>query len=134
MSPALPIISGREAVRAQCLVNFAQRNVRELIHVAEAYAARVAMRGEEGRRALGAVLAERYPDNPVVSRERGEAKGSGGKPASGWSQYERHREAIIAAYRASGMNLSATERALREQSIPASRRWLSEYLRRWGER
>ena len=111
-----------------------QRNVRELIHVAGAYASRVAMRGEDWRHALGAVLAERYPGNPVVTRGRGDAKGSGSKPASGWSQYERHRETIIAAHRPSGMNPSATERDLRDRGIPASRRWLQEYLRRWGER
>ena len=123
-----------EQLEALCLVSFSQRNVRELIHVAEAYAARVALRDEDGRHALGAVLAERYPDNPVVRRGRDVLREGGPKPASGWSKYERHREVIMAAYRDSGMNLSATERALRKRGIPASRRWLAEYLRRWGER
>jgi DNA-binding NtrC family response regulator len=119
---------------AVCLLPFDQRNVRELIHVAEAFAARVAMRGEDGRQALGAVIAERHPENPVVSRARARHSGEHSKAASGWSKYEQHREAIIAAYRSSGRNLSATERALKEQGIGASRRWLGEYLKRWGER
>ncbi|MFH2007586.1 MAG: sigma 54-interacting transcriptional regulator [bacterium] len=123
-----------DQLEAICLLPFSQRNVRELIHLAEAFAARVAMRGEEQHRALGALLAERYPNNPVVVRVRGQQQPSNDAQPTGWSQYERHREAIIAAYQASGQNVTATERALKKQGIRASRRWLSEYLRKWGVR
>ncbi len=123
-----------DQVEAICLLSFEQRNVRELIHVAEALAARVALRGEDPRLALGKHLAKQYPENPVVRRYLAESKTSDEAKGAGWSHYEQHREAIIDAYRKSGNNLSATVRTLQDQGVRASRRWLADYLSRWGVR
>jgi DNA-binding NtrC family response regulator len=122
-----------DQLEALCLVDLSQRNVRELIHVADAFAIRVSLRGEPSGGALGAVLAERYPDNPVVRRAKS-VQTSGRAKSTGWSKYERHRAEIISAYRDSGENLSATARALKQQGIRTSRRHLADYLARWGER
>jgi transposase len=40
----------------------------------------------------------------------------------------------MAAYRACGGNLTAMEDALREQGVRVHRRWLAEFLHRWGVR
>jgi hypothetical protein len=48
--------------------------------------------------------------------------------------YETHREAIIDAYRRCGGNLTAVEDALRDRGITVHRRWLAEFLDRWGVR
>lgn len=125
-----------EHLEALCLVDYTQVNVRALIHLAESYTARVAVRSTEPQQALGSLLAEQYPQNPVVRRARGEpesAADSEERP-SGWSHYQQHRAAIIETYRSSGHNLSATVRLLQRQSIHTSRRWLAKYLAEWGER
>jgi DNA-binding NtrC family response regulator len=121
-------------LEAICLVAFEQRNVRELMHLAEALAARVALGGEPPATALGQLLAERYPGNPVIRRSLGKPAAAPGEARGGWSHYEQHREAIVEAYHRSGRNLSATVRLLEQQGIRASRRWLSDYLERWGIR
>jgi len=125
-----------EHLEALCLVDYSQVNVRALIHLAEAYAARVAVRSTEPQRALGSLLAEQYPNNPVVRRARGnlEPAPDDEERPSGWSHYQRHRAVIIETYRSSGHNLSATVRLLQRQSIRTSRRWLAKYLVEWGER
>jgi len=167
-----------------CLEDYANRNVRELVHIAETFAARAVVRPLVLPRAhLGALLAERFPHNPVVLRAR-DRRAAPGVQRSTWveppaagirlrrvptgrlgsmdsgrlvsalafedtvddvatedptnpgrvSHYERHRENIITAYHQCSENVSATERVLRQSGLKVSRRWLSEYLSRWGLR
>jgi hypothetical protein len=41
---------------------------------------------------------------------------------------------IVAAYRECGGNLSEVERRLKSRGFNCSRRWLSVFLDKWGER
>lgn len=82
--------------------------------------------GEPPAQALAAVFGERFGHGPVARR-------NGARSETG-SNYEIHRELIVAAYRESGGNVSATLRALESRGLAFSRRWLAEYLEKWGIR
>lgn len=126
------------------LIPFAHRNVRELVRLADLWVARVVVRREPPREALGALLTESFPGSPVVRRsiERraraanpmASAAASPDPRAPGWSRYEMQRELIIATYVAAGRNLSETERRLKARGISATRRHLADYLQHWGVR
>jgi DNA-binding NtrC family response regulator len=117
-------------IETLCTVGSTEGNVRELIKIAETLAARVALENEEPRLALSHLLADRFPDNPVVRR----SKKAPNKRARHRSHYEKNKSVIISTYRGEGGNISATERKLKSRGIKASRRWLNIYLQRWGER
>jgi hypothetical protein len=78
------------------------------------------------------VFLERFFGSPVLARYAGVAEASG--PPARVSSYEANREAILRAYGECGGSLSAMETALREQGLVVHRRWLAEFLDRWGVR
>ncbi len=157
-----------DQLEALCLLPYEQKNVRELIGIANHVAARHHLEGIPPARALGRLLADRYANHRAVARILSRAQadragragrasragragrasrtgradtGAGSNATAGASSrppiashYERHKETILAAYRDCEENLSATERALKRQGLRVSRRWLRDYLRRWGER
>jgi DNA-binding NtrC family response regulator len=123
-----------EAISLLC---FTERNVRELIHLAEAVAAQVRLTDGNPAEILSRILAERYPDNPVVRRSHGQlgkAMNHPVVPRRGVSHYEQHRTLIVELFKQNGGNLSATVRALKSKGIKTSRRWLNLYLQKWGQR
>ena len=88
----------------------------------------------EPQRLLARLLAERLPGSPVVARLAGRCAETavGGHPAA--SRYERHREEILAAYREGEGNLSTMEKLLRDGVLRVHRRWLADFLDKWGVR
>ena len=113
-----------EAFEALCLEDWTGRNVRGLEHLAaEAVAWAMESAGEPEavwRRVLGDHLKRRPP-----ARESDDASGS---------LYERHRARIVEVFQSCGGNLTRTERTLRDEGIAVNRRWLADFLRRWGIR
>jgi DNA-binding NtrC family response regulator len=113
-------------LEALCLADLAGVNVRALESLASELVARCRSLGEAPGDAVRRVFGDRLAGSPVARR----AGPSG--PAE--SHYEAHRHQIVAAFEAAGGKLGATERALEGQGLHFSRRWLAEYLRRWGLR
>lgn len=117
------------ALRAQhlerlCLADL-RHNVRDLQDLAAILVARVA-EGETPAKAIRAAL------DAALGRAAPPAAEGDDKPRH--SRYELHREEIIATYHEVGRNISRLEATLRERGTDVSRRWLSTYLERWGER
>lgn len=122
-------------LEALCQLDFEHRNVRELIQLAETMTARLMVQRKPPREVLSVLLAERYPDNPVVRRVVTATRGDAAEqPSARASHYEKNRARILAIYQSSRGNISATARELEVQGIRTSRRWLAEYLKRWGVR
>lgn len=113
-------------LEALCLADLSGRNVRALESAASEIVARCTSLGDAPVDAVGRVFGDRFADSPVVRRTRPHA------PTD--SHYEEHRREIVAAFEASGGKLGATVKALQGQGLRFSRRWLAEYLRRWGLR
>jgi DNA-binding NtrC family response regulator len=118
---------GGDHAEALCLDGFATNNVRGLVDLADRLATRIAS-GMSPAQAVTDVFGRRFSDGPVARRNdtRNEEVSS--------SRYESHREVIIAAYRESGMNLTATERLLKARGLRCSRRWLAVFLEKWSIR
>ncbi|MBI5491215.1 MAG: hypothetical protein HY905_28040 [Deltaproteobacteria bacterium] len=88
---------------------------------------------EAGRRVLAGLLVERLGDSPVLARFK--SRDGGDEPLGPRvSPYEAHRAEITAAYRELGGSLSALEAAFQKRGIALHRRWLAEFLERWGVR
>jgi DNA-binding NtrC family response regulator len=146
-------------LEAVSLLDFSEKNARELVHLAEGAATRIHAARRSGRIVLGELLSEQYPKNPVVIRSArppsDEASGRGSRSRNrraepetsspsrsrrsrrrGWgrSRYERNREEIVSAFHEVGQNVSAAARLLEQRGIKVTRRWLAKYLERWGER
>ncbi len=115
-------------VERLCLHDFKEANVRELVKMANIMAAFIA-EGEPASQAVVSTLDQSFGSSPAPR----EAPGPG-KLDRAASIYERHREEILQAYRDLGGNLSRMESVLRERGIPCTRRWLAEYLAKWGVR
>ena len=121
-------------LEALCLLPFHHRNVRALIQIAETMTAQLMVeRKRDPREVLSRLLADRFPDNPVVQRVNHRTPLSP-DAADPKSHYEAHRARILAEYHATGGNLSAMERNLKREGLRTTRRWLAEYLKRWGVR
>jgi DNA-binding NtrC family response regulator len=116
---------GADHYEAMCIDGFARDNARGIVDVADRLATLLGA-GEPPEQALAAVFGERFGHGPVARR-------NGARSETG-SNYEIHRELIVAAYRESGGNVSATLRALESRGLAFSRRWLAEYLEKWGIR
>ena len=110
---------------ALCLADFSARNVRALEGIADEIAARV-RRGEDPTAAVRRVFGDRLGDSPVARRGESDPDDS--------SHYDKNRERIVEAFHASRGNLSETERTLKAEGLRVSRRWLAEFLRKWGVR
>jgi hypothetical protein len=54
--------------------------------------------------------------------------------SSSLSLYERHKAEIVAAYRELEGSLSRLKETLRARGSPCTRRWLAEFLEKWGVR
>jgi hypothetical protein len=117
---------GGDHYEALCLDGFETDNVRGLVDLADRLATRIAA-GADASRAVTEVFGKRFGDGPVARRHEKSAD-------DGSSRYEANKAVIIDAYRESGENLTATERALKERGIRCSRRWLAVFLERWGVR
>lgn len=111
-----------------CLDGFETDNVRGLIDIADRLVTRVKT-GAAPLDAINTVFRERFSESPVAFRHLTDSDAA--SPNSG---YEQNKDAIIAAYRECGGNLSATERLLRQRGIPCTRRWLGKFARQWGIR
>lgn len=116
---------GAEVFEALCLADWSERNVRGLQLLAAEVVAAVVSAADPAAEARR-VLAERLGAT--------DARRQPADAASSSSPYERHRERIVAAWQSSGGNLTKTEQVLREEGVPVNRRWLAEFLRRWGVR
>jgi DNA-binding NtrC family response regulator len=124
---AAPFVAelGADHFEALCLEDWTGRNVRGLASLAtEMIAAADTASPESPATAVRSVLAARLRP---AARARVAADASS-------SLYERNRERIVAAWQASGGNLTRTEQALRTEGLAVNRRWLAEFLRRWGLR
>ena len=111
-------------------------NVRLLEDLAATLAARLAGTAPAERRAtIARLFAQRLEGSPVHSRAGHPAPGDGStSPGGRVSPYEQHREQIVGLYRQLGGSLSAVEIELRRQGINLHRRWLADFLERWGVR
>ena len=118
---------GADHHEALCLADFSDRNVRALQSLASEIVARVRTANEPPEDAARRVFGERLSDSPVARR------GAVGTDDAS-SHYERNRDRIVRAFHAARGNLSETERALKSEGLRVSRRWLAEFLRRWGVR
>jgi hypothetical protein len=76
--------------------------------------------------AIATVFGEQFGSSPVGQRQKKAEK----QPRS--SHYENNRDTIMTVFADCKGNLSATERKLQAMGIKCSRRWLSDYLTRWG--
>lgn len=129
----LPLL-GPDHFETLLLADFTGTNVRLLQDVAAVAAARLRRTPPADRPGtLTRLFCDRFPRSPVVARHAADCAPppAGGR---GGSVYETHREAIIDAYRRCGGNLTAVEDALRDRGITVHRRWLAEFLDRWGVR
>lgn len=124
-STVRPLLGG-DHYEALCLDGFETDNVRGLVDLADRLSTRIAA-GVDTARAVTEVFGKRFGDGPVA-RRHGKSKDDGS------SRYEANKELIIAAYRESNKNLTATERMLKERGLRCSRRWLAVFLERWGVR
>ena len=115
-----------DIVERLCLHDFRRGNVRELQDLAALIGARI-HEGEE----IAHVLRSSVED-AVGGVERTEHVPGRDEPAR--SVYERHRGKIISTYHKVDGNVSKLEATLRDQGIPCTRRWLAEFLDRWGVR
>jgi hypothetical protein len=111
-----------------CLDGFEKDNVRGLIDLSDRLTTRIDV-GVEPLRAILDIFNKRFGDSVVVARQQ---QDNTQKPTRG-SHYETHREQIIAAFHENKGVLTATERMLNARGIRCSRRWLSVYLKNWGE-
>jgi len=122
-------------LEALMLHDLSKGNVRMLEDFAATAAAGVSeVEPDERRVEFARSMVEFLPESPVLARY---ASGDGRSEVPEFrrgSPYEIHREAIIKAYRDLGGSLSAVESELRSRGIVVHRRWLSEYLERWGIR
>jgi DNA-binding NtrC family response regulator len=126
---------GADAMEALALHDYRGVNVRLLQDLAAATVARVCRRPPaEWAEAFGAIVARYLPDSPVLARGRIGTAAEPSSPAGRPSVYESHRDEIIATYRSCGGNLSAMETALGASGVTVHRRWLAEFLDRWGVR
>jgi len=119
-------VLGGDHFEALCLADLAGKNVRALEALAEEILA-IGRSGADPVAAVRRAFAERLGDSPVVRRAVGASEDDD-------SLYERHRDRIVRAYQAADGNLTETERALRGSGLRVNRRWLTEFLRRWGIR
>lgn len=128
-TPAEPLESslGADHFEALCLEDHEGTNVRDLEALAHELVARLLASGGDAEGALRQSFGERYGDSAVARR-------AGTAPRPPGSLYETNRDRIIAAYWAARANLSETERALRAEGILVNRKWLAEFLKRWGVR
>ncbi|MFH1810412.1 MAG: sigma 54-interacting transcriptional regulator [Pseudomonadota bacterium] len=129
------------ALEALCLLDYTDCNVREIILLCEALVARIELEPTSPRQAFGRLLIERYPDNPVVRRllagdeyDEVPLTRPGRRRSRKPSRYQRLRQQIVTAYHQNDHNLSATTEQLKAQGTKVSRRWLSIWLDKWGER
>ncbi|MBI5488577.1 MAG: sigma 54-interacting transcriptional regulator [Deltaproteobacteria bacterium] len=108
-----------------CRHDFSRGNVREIEDLVSVAGARIA-EGEGPPAAVASTLAEALPanDDPKPAHVG----------AADHSPYERHREAILAAFHDADGNLTRLEELLRSQGWRFNRRWLTVYLERWGVR
>lgn len=123
---AAPFVAelGADHFEALCLADWTDRNVRGLASLA---AETIAAAGSPGGSPASAVRA-------VLSARLRPAARTKPVPDGSSSLYEKNRERIVAAWQASGGNLTRTEQALRSEGLAVNRRWLAEFLRRWGLR
>lgn len=119
------------AMERLCLHDYRQANVRELIRICSVMAARIA-EGEGASEAVAGALDRAL--GPPPSPPRPPPRPAGQPTADPSDSYEAHRREILTAYEQLGGNLSRMESELRARGIPCSRRWLAEYLARWGVR
>ena len=119
-------------VEAVVLRDFRDLNVRLLQDIAARIAVHLS-RSPRGSwpRELSALLAAQLADSPVVQRSIPAAAAETGRRPS---VYELHRAAITAAYHACCGNLTDVERTLGAGGITVHRKWLADYLERWGIR
>jgi DNA-binding NtrC family response regulator len=108
-----------------CLHDAKRGNVRELQDFIALVKGLLA-EGEPVERAIGAAF-----DEMIRSPEAAPSTECDEPPRS---PYEIHREEIIRTYRELDGNVSKLERVLRGRGIDCTRRFLSEYLDRWGVR
>lgn len=118
---------GADHFEALCLEDWTDKNVRGLESLAAELVAADAAAGGAPRETVRSVFAARLRPAARTKPVAADAAGSG-------SLYERNRERIVAAWQASDGNLTRTEQTLRAEGLAVNRRWLAEFLRRWGIR
>lgn len=104
-----------------CLAELKRGNVRELQQVVTMIGARMA-EGQSASEALEKSLDELLPPGQPLEAE------------SSASRYEQHRAEIVETYLELGGNLSKLESTLQQRGIRVNRRWLAEFLEKWGVR
>lgn len=133
-----------------CIDGFEDDNVRGMILVADTVASYIAA-GIPPEKALAKVFLDRFKDNPVVRRSKGEIGNVSGKDSTTTSSdrdtfgaesapidfvelshYEQYKPLVLSAFKQAKGNVSATKRILNAKGIHCSRRWLDIYLDRWG--
>lgn len=130
-SSLLPLMEG-DHFEALCLDGFVNDNIRGLIDISDRLTTAISL-GRPPADALMSVFTERFKGGPVAKRaaeDCGEESRADENHAR--SHYEKHKAAIITVFREQRGNISATERVLREKGIRCSRRWLTEFVERWG--
>jgi transcriptional regulator with AAA-type ATPase domain len=124
-----------------CLDSFQGDNVRGLIDLADRISTKI-VSGIDPKDAVASVFSERFLDSNtgasprlsgVVSKKTLDGR-EGIRRGGVASNYESHRDIIVAAYRECDGNLSATVRLLTERGIRCSRRWLAIFLDKWEVR
>lgn len=126
-SAALEGALGADHFEALCVADHEGTNVRALEALAHEIVARVVASGGDAAGALRQSFGDRFGESAIARRGVTAPKSPG-------SLYETNRDRIVAAYWAARANLSETERALRADGIAVNRKWLAEFLRRWGVR
>jgi DNA-binding NtrC family response regulator len=122
-----------DAVEALTLGDCEGHNVRFLQDLASAVCVRLALTPvDDWSRMAAGVFLERFFGSPVLARYARATEAA--EPPARVSPYEANREAILQAYGECGGSLSAMEAALRERGLSVHRRWLAEFLDRWGVR
>jgi len=117
-----------DCYEAMCLNSHNGYGIRDLVDLADRLITKV-VTGTDPASAVSETFSERFSGR-WTKEPLEQIKNGTGEPSS----YEENRHTIIALYRECGGNLSELEKQLKSQGISCSRRWLAEYLDKWGER
>jgi DNA-binding NtrC family response regulator len=124
INSVIPLLGG-DHYEALCLDGFPSDNVRGLIDLADRIATKIAG-GGAAKKTIASIFSDRLGDGAVAKRS------PSSPDEAGSDHYESSKDLILAAFRETKGNISATERLLKSRSVRCSRRWLAVYLERWG--
>ncbi len=139
IEPATRALSA-DHYEAMCLDGFETDNVRGLADLADRIATDISI-GTSATNAISKVFNDRYGGGPIGDRAAANStdrsidltprevpNGKRGRI----SHYEHHKDLIVDIFGRCGGNLAAAERMLKERGISCSRRWLENFLDKWG--